>query len=84
MGYEKCVHLLVINREGKESSSLESSQLRLKVFTSQAAMDQWLLEHYLKLDNGNVLREGNIQKMKGISKSGHTDVLVIRKERVYE
>lgn len=84
MGYEKCVHLLVINREGKESSSLERSQLRLKVFTSQAAMDQWLLEHYSKLDNGNVLREGNIQKMKGISKSGHTDVLVIRKERLYE
>lgn len=84
MGYEKWVHLLVINREGKESSSLERDQLRLKIFSSQAAMDQWLLEHYSKLDNGNVLREGNIQKMKGISKSGHTDVLVIRKERLYE
>lgn len=84
MGYEKCVHLLVINRDGKESSSLERDQLRLKIFSSQAAMDQWLLEHYLKLDHGNVLREGNIQKMKGISKSGHTDVLVIRKERLYE
>jgi len=84
MGYEKCVHLLVINREGKESSSLERDQLRLKIFSSQAAMDQWLLEHYSKLDNGNVFREGNIQKMKGISKSGHHDVLVIRKERVYE
>ncbi len=78
------VFILVANRDGKQSSSVESTTTRMKVFSSQAALDQWLLKHYLKLCNGNVFREGNIQKMKGISKSGHTDVLIIRKERLHE
>jgi hypothetical protein len=84
MGYERYVHILVINRDGMSPSSLESLNTKIKVFDNQATLDQWLFKNYLKIEHGNIKREGNIQWLRGVSKSGDKDVLIIRKERLYE
>lgn len=76
--------ILVANRDGKQSSSVESTTTRMKVFSSQAALDQWLLKHYAQIQHGNIRKEGNVQCFNAFSKSGHNDVIIIRKERVQE
>jgi len=84
MAFERSVHILVVNRDGRDSSSLENPNLRIKIFDSQASLDQWLMKHYSSIENNNIRHEQNIEWMNGIAKSGHKDVLIIRREKVRE
>ena len=77
-------YILVANRDGLQSSSIESVGTRLKVFSSQAALDQWLMKHYAQIQHGNIRKEGNVQCFNALSRSGHNDVIIIRKEPVHE
>lgn len=84
MAMEPLVHILVINREGRATSSLESENLRMRIFKSQAALDKYLLKHYVSIEHGNCIHRGNIEWINATSKSGHKDVIIIRKEKLYD
>ena len=84
MAMEPLVHILVINREGKSTSSLESENLRIRIFKSQAALDRYLLKHYVSIEHQSCVHRGNVEWIYATSKSGHKDVIIIRKEKLYD